>query len=362
MNTYIVSRELLEGNIKQLKKQANGVPIWAVIKADGYGLGALPLAELLEDNGIDRFCVTEVREAELLRENGFHNAQILMLRSVSDRKTLHRLLDLGVILTVGSWETARMIDSLAAERADIAEVHIKIDMGMGRYGFLPEETERVVALYHEMKHLAVGGIYTHFNCAFSDDTLTKQEFAAFQTVIAQLRAAGLETGIVHCCNSSAFLKFPEMHCDGVRLGSAILGRMPFRTKLRPVGYLESEIEELRTLPKGHSTGYGALWTAKRETKAAIVPVGWYHGLRVSCQPDMSRAKDCLRAALSAMKGMICRQRTYVEIGGKRCPVIGAIGMLHCAVDVTGVDCAVGDRAVLQINPLHLNGVKVVFKK
>ena len=362
MNTYVISRELLEQNILQLKKQAKGVPIWAVIKGDGYGLGTLPLAELLADNGIERFCVTEVHEAELLRENGFRDAQILMLRSVSDRETLHRLLDLGVILTVGSWETAQMIDALARERADIAEVHIKIDTGMGRYGFLPSETERVIALYREMKHLAVGGIYTHFNCAFADDRLTKQEFAEFQNVIAQLRAAGLETGIVHCCNSSAFLKFPEMHCDGVRLGSAILGRMPFRTKLRPVGYLESEVEELHIVPKGHSTGYGAVWTAKRETRLAIVPVGWYHGFHVSCRPDMTRARDCLRSALSALKGILRRQCIYVEINGKRCPVVGAIGMLHCAVDVTEINCKTGDRVIVQMNPLHQKGVKVAYRK
>ena len=362
MNTYVISRELLEQNILQLKKQAKGVPIWAVIKGDGYGLGTLPLAELLADNGIERFCVTEVHEAELLRENGFRDAQILMLRSVSDRETLHRLLDLGVILTVGSWETAQMIDALARERADIAEVHIKIDTGMGRYGFLPSETERVIALYREMKHLAIGGIYTHFNCAFADDRLTKREFAEFQNVIAQLRTAGLETGIVHCCNSSAFLKFPEMHCDGVRLGSAILGRMPFRTKLRPVGYLESEVEELHIVPKGHSTGYGAVWTAKRETRLAIVPVGWYHGFHVSCRPDMTRARDCLRSALSALKGILRRQRIYVEINGKRCPVVGAIGMLHCAVDVTEINCKTGDRVIVQMNPLHQKGVKVAYRK
>lgn len=362
MNTYVVSRELLEQNLRQLKKQANGVPIWAVIKGDGYGIGALPLAELLADNGIEHFCITEVREAELLRENGFREAQILMLRSISDRETLHRLLDLDVILTVGSWEVAQEIDALARERADIAEVHIKIDTGMGRYGFLPSETERVIALYREMKHLAIGGIYTHFNCAYGDEKLTRQEFTAFQEVVAQLRAAGLETGIVHCCNSSAFLKYPEMHCDAVRLGSAILGRMPFRTKLRPVGYMESEIEALRTLPKGHSTGYGAVWTAKRETQLAIVPVGWYHGFHVSCRYNMTRASDRFVAVLAAFKRLLRKELTYVEIGGKQCPVVGAIGMLHCAVDVTGMSCAVGDRVILQVNPLHQKGVKVAYRK
>lgn len=69
-----------------------------------------------------------------------------------------------------------------------------------------------------------------------------------------------------------------MHCDGVRLGSAILGRVPFHTKLRPVGYAEAHVEELRVLPKGHPTGYGAMWTAREDTPVAIVPIGWYNGL------------------------------------------------------------------------------------
>lgn len=362
MSAYVVSREILSQNIRWLKKEANGVPIWAVIKGDGYGLGALPLAELLSEEGIHHFCVTEVREAALLRENGFADDQILMLRSVNDRQTLHRLLDLNVILTVGSWEAASAIDAIAAERADIAEVHLKIDTGMGRYGFLPEEIERVKLLYREMKHLAVSGIYTHFNCAFGGKKLTKREFAVFQSVVSQLREAGLETGVVHCCNSSAFLRFPEMRCDGVRLGSAILGRMPFRTKLRPVGYCESKIEELRTLPKGHSTGYGALWRAKQDTRVAIIPVGWYHGLCVSCRADRSRARDCLRLALSDLKAMLRREHTYVEIGGKRCRLIGAIGMLHCAADVSGITCKRGDLVKLQMNPLHRKDLPVQFRK
>lgn len=362
MTTYEVSREALEFNIKQLKAQANGVPIWAVVKGDGYGLGVLPLAEMLAEQDIHNFCVTELREAEILRDNGFTDDCILMLRSVADRKEINRLMDLKVILTVGSEEVASLIDRIAAERADIAEVHLKIDTGMGRYGFLPEETEQIIAIYREKKHLAVSGIFTHFNCAFNDDALTKREFAAFMQVVGDIRAAGQETGTVHCCNSAAFLKFPEMHCDAVRLGSAILGRIAFRTKLRPVGYVSSAIEELRVLPKGHTTGYSALWKAKKDTPVAIVPVGWYHGFHVSCEPDMTRRRDCFRAALGSFRGMLCPKHVTVEINGKTCPIVGAIGMLHCAVDVTGVPCQRGDRVIMQMNPLHLNGIKVVFRK
>lgn len=361
MTTYEVSRETLEYNIRQLKAKANGVPIWAVIKGDGYGIGALPLAEVLAEQGIHHFCVTELREAELLRDNGFEDDQILMLRSIADRKEINRLLDLKVILTVGSEEVAALVDQIAAERADVAEVHLKIDTGMGRYGFLPEQTEQVIALYREKKHLAISGIFTHFNCAFNNDELTKQEFAAFMGVVDEIRVAGQETGIVHCCNSAAFLQFPEMHCDAVRLGSAVLGRIAFRTKLRPVGFISTSIEELRVLPKGHTTGYSALWKATKDTPIAIVPVGWYHGFHVSCEPDMTRRRDCFRAALSSLKAMLRPKRVYVEINEKACPIVGAIGMLHCAVDVSGVSCKRGDRVIMQMNPLHLNGIKVVFR-
>ena len=329
MTTYIVSRDILAKNVKKLQKRAGSVPIWAVIKGDGYGLGALPLAEAL--------------------------------RETQQREELGRLLDARVILTVGSTATAKCINDIAATRADMAEVHLKIDTGMGRFGFLPEQTDEIIALYGAMPCLTFGGIYTHFNCAFSDETLTRQEFAAFQSVIDRLHAAGLETGVVHCCNSAAFLRFPEMHCDGVRLGSALLGRMPFKTELQPVGYVQTQIDAVRTLPAGHTTGYGALWRAKRDTPVAILPVGWYHGFNVSCRPDMSRGVDCLRSGLSAFKQLLHRRRVTVEINGKRCPVIGAIGMLHVAVNITGVSCKPGDSAVMQINPLHVKGIPVRFR-
>lgn len=361
MTTYIVSRDILAENVRKLRKRAGSVPIWAVIKGDGYGLGALTLAEALRENGIDRFCVTEVREAELLRQNGFENEPILMLRETVQREELGRLLDAHVILTVGSTATAKCVNDIAVTRADMAEVHLKIDTGMGRFGFLPEQIDEIIDLYRTMRCLTFGGIYTHFNCAFSDEAVTRREFAEFRGVIDRLHAAGLETGIVHCCNSAAFLRFPEMHCDAVRLGSALLGRMPFKTELQPVGYVQTQIEILRTLPTGHTTGYGALWRAKRDTPVAILPVGWYHGFNVSCKPDMSRAADCLRSGLSAVKQLLHRRRVTVEINGKRCPVVGAIGMLHVAVDVSAVPCKLGDPAVMQINPLHVKGIPVRFR-
>ena len=361
MKAYVVENESLSYNIEFLKRKAGDVPIWAVVKGNGYGLGLLPLAQRLAEHGIDRFCITEVREAEQLRENGFDTAQILMLRSAENAEEINRLMDLRVILTVGSTEMADLVDGIAASRADVAEVHVKIDTGMGRFGFLPEQTEEILRLYQEKKHIAISGIYTHFDCAFNNAKRTRSEFALFQQTVEQIRAAGYETGTVHCCNSAAFLRFPEMHCGGVRLGSALLGRMPFHTALRPVGYAETQIDAVRTLPKGHTTGYGAVWKAKRDTRVAIVPVGWYNGFGVGASSGVTRFRDCIHLILKGLRGILLRSRPKVEIAGHRCPVVGQIGMLHVAVDVRRVACKAGDRAVLSINPLHVKGMKIQYR-
>ena len=360
MSVYLVSRDKLSHNIEELKKQAHGVPIWAVIKGDGYGLGALPLAEQLREHGIENFCITDLREAVILRENGFATAQILMLRSVTDREEIGALLDQRVILTVGSMQAAQVVEQVASARADVAEVHLKIDCGMGRYGFASTEMEQILSVYREMKHLAVSGIYTHFNCAFCDDELTKQEFALFQGVLNRLHAQGIETGTAHCCNSAAFLKHPQMHLDAVRIGSAFLGRMPFQTRLRAVGYVQTQVEELHMLKKGQTTGYGAMWKAKRDSVLAIIPIGRFHGFCLNCQPSKGR-KESLRQILASLKSMLRPKHTTVEINGKTCRVVGAIGMLHCAVDVTDIDCKHGDRATVAINPLYLKGIPVQFR-
>lgn len=361
MKAYVVEKEALSHNIELLQKMANGVPIWAVLKGNGYGIGVLPLARHLAEAGIDHFCVTEVREAELLRENGFDTAQILMLRSVENAEEINRLIDLRAILTVGSPQMAALVNEIAAQRADVAEVHVKIDTGMGRFGFLPEDVEGILRLYREEKHIAISGIYTHFDCAFNNEARTRAEFAAFQETVQKIRAAGYETGTVHCCNSSAFLRFPEMHCDGVRLGSAILGRVPFHTKLRPVGYAEAHVEELRILPKGHPTGYGAMWTASEDTPVAIVPIGWYNGFRERCDGGITRFRDCLSLILRGLRGIFFRALPLVEVNGHKCRVVGQIGMLHIAVDVRGIECKPGDRVIVPINPLHVKGMKIQYR-
>lgn len=363
MKAYVVEREDLIENISFLKKKAGATPIWAVVKGNGYGIGTVPLAKLLAEQDIHRFCVTEVREAELLREAGMADAQILMLRSTSDPTEINQLLDLHVIMTVGSYETAVAINGVAAQRADMAEVHLKIDTGMGRYGFLPEEQEKLVSIYQYMKNIAVCGIYTHFNNAFGSIKHTKHQYEVFMEVVKSLQSAGYETGTVHCCNSSAFLRFPEMCCDGVRLGSAILGRLSFHHSfpLKPIGYAEAVVEELRWLPKGHSVGYGAAWKAKERTRVAVVSIGWHNGFGPARENDVYRLRDSIGGILHHLKNIIFRRSILVSVAGHKCRVIGHIGMVNTMIDVTDINCNIGDRVIMQINPLAVKGLKIQYR-
>lgn len=363
MKAYVVEREDLISNIEFLKKKAGDTPIWAVIKGNGYGIGAVPLAKLLSEQGIDHFCVTELREAELLREAGHTEEPILMLRSTQDPAEINRLLDLNVIMTVGSYETAVAINGVAAQRADMAEVHLKIDTGMGRYGFLPEEEEKLTSVYRYMKNIVVAGIYTHFNNAFGSAKTTKQQYSVFMSIVERLQKAGYETGIVHCCNSSAFLRFPEMHCDGVRLGSALLGRLSFHHSfpLKTIGYAETFVEELRWIPKGHTVGYGAAWKARERTRVAVVSIGWYNGFGPARENDVYRLRDSIGGMLHHLKNIFVRRSILVDVNGHKCRVLGHIGMVNTIIDVTDIPCSAGDRVVMKINPLSVKGLKIQYR-
>ena len=363
MKAYYVESGDIRKNLENLKKRAGSAPIWAVLKGGGYGLGLIPMARLCREAGITRFCITEPNEAALLRSSGFQTEQILMLRPTTDPDEVHMLLDLNVIATVSSQDDAALLNGIALQRGVVAEAHIKIDTGMGRYGFLPDELDQLLPIFRYMPGLHVTGIYTHLHSAFCSQKATIAQAEAFQGVLDQLHAAGCETGMAHMLNSAGLLKYPQYAMDGVRVGSAILGRVSVRGNfgLTRIGECQATVEELRWLPKGHSCGYGAGWTAKKPTRVAVFSVGWYHGFGVEMGNDLFRFRDCLRGVLRNLRQMIFKKHITVTVNGKKCRVLGHIGMLHTCVDVTNVPCAVGDPAVFDLKPLLLKGIEVVYR-
>lgn len=363
MKTYVVEKTRVENNLRIIQAQAGQTPVWAVVKGDGYGLGVTALAKVCREQGVSQFAVTELWEAAALRNVGFLEEQILMLRATSNREELETLLDLDLIATVGSQEDAVALNGVAAEKGIVAQAHLKVDTGMGRYGFLPGETDKLLSVYRYMENIAVCGIYTHFHSAFCSKKKTRQQFETFQQVLQTVRQAGFETGTVHCANSSALFLHPEMKLDGVRVGSAILGRLSFRGNfgLQPVGRCHAQIEELRWLPKGHTCGYGAAWKAKKPTRIAVVDVGWYHGFGLEKGRDVFRFRDCFRGQLSLLKAAVLGKALYGTVNGKKCRVLGHIGMVNTILDVTDVECQVADPVVLEINPLMVKGMPVEFR-
>ena len=362
MKAYIVERAALVRNIQSIVAEAGETPVWGVLKGNGYGIGALPFARLLWDNGVERFAVTELREAEQLR-GAFPDAPILMLRATNDPEEINALLDLRVILTIGSAAMAEAVDRAAQERADVAEVHLCVDTGMGRYGFLPTELEQILSVYRAQKHLAVSGIFTHFHSAFCSEKATRQQFEQFTALVERIRNAGYETGMVHCCNSAAFLRHPEMRLDAVRIGSAFLGRVGVShgLKLQRIGYLECTVEELRTLPTGHTVGYGAGFRCKQPTRIAVICVGWANGFAPPRENDLHRLRDRLRDLFHSLIGLLRPKNILVSVEGQNCRTLGHIGMVHAVVDVTGVECALGSRVTIEMSPLHLRGVKIHYR-
>jgi alanine racemase len=359
MKSYIVEKDLVLHNLDVLLRQTKS-PIWAVLKGNGYGLGVRPMAELCMQKGIHRFAVTELSEAAVLREL-CPSGQILLLRPTTDEAELRQMLELDVIATIGSSEDAAALSTVSASRGEVAEVHVKIDTGMGRYGFLPEETEKILNVYRYYDNIAVSGIYTHFHSAFCSEKATMAQAEAFKTVLKTISDAGIETGMPHCCNSNAFLRWPELHMEGARIGSALLGRVTAKSKLKRIGCCQATVDEVRWLPAGHSTGYGAGWTAKKPTQIAVLPVGWYHGFTVEHGNDLFRFRDNLRRIFAGVKGILLRKRIFVYINGKKCPVLGHVGMLHTVVDVTKIRCNPGDKATLDINPILVRGMQIEYR-
>ncbi len=361
MSAYIVDRDALCENIRRIRAAMDGTPVWAVVKGDGYGLGVGPFVEALLEQGIDRFAVTEPAEAEAVRQRS-EQAQILMLRPISEPSELERLLELDVICTVSTAENAALL-SQTAERMDrTARAHCKFDTGMGRYGFHAAELDQAAAAF-ALPALRIEGCYTHFHSAFCSESATRAQFETFRRICEELRQRGCEPGMLHCCNSSAALRFPELRLDAVRIGSAFLGRLnhPDQLGLQRIGWCETEVAELHRLRPGESTGYGAGWRARRETELAILPVGYFHGFGVEKGRDLFRLRDCVRGAVSLLLAAFRRKQITVRLGGTACPVRGHIGMLHTSVDVTGLDVRVGDPARLEINPLLQKNLPVQYR-
>lgn len=349
MSRYIIDKSKLIENIEIIKKKA-GVDIIGVVKGNGYGFGMCNLAEILMQNGINTFAVTEVYDVPLLRETVL-DKDILVMRSTCIEDEAKIVAKYNCIATIGSLEAAKVMDKVSKKLGKKTKCHLKIDTGMGRYGFLPSQVEDAIKCYN-FENLDFCGAYTHFSSAFHNTELTKAQLEMFKDTVEQIRKAGKNVGIIHCANSPALLNVDGVTLDAVRIGSAFTGRVITSGKnpLNRLGSLEAEVIETKTVPSGYSIGYNGQFKTKRETKIAIVPIGHFDGFGLEKGKEVAD----LHSVLSQFKHYLQKKQLTVNINAKAYNVIGEIGLSHTAVDITGSDVKIGDTASVEISPLMVN--------
>lgn len=354
MKKLVVERDKLKHNIDIIKKMAHpDVTLIAVLKGNGYGLGVLQYAGILLDNGIDFFAVSEVEEALYLRNNGFEN-KILLLSATRVESEIEQVVEHDIIPAVGSEECAIMINNIAKKLDKVVDVHLKIDTGFGRFGFLPYQLEKAAALFQSLEHIHITGTFSHLSFSFAKkEKIVREQFDRFLKSIEMLKQNGIEPGMLHIANSCAFLRFQSMHLDAVRIGSAFLGRVPIENKygFNRVAYLKSNIIEIKQLPAKHDIGYANTFRTKKDTKIAIIPVGYKDGFGVEKSRDTFRLRDILRYIYHDLKLFMGSKSLFVKIKGKKAKILGRVSMYNIIADVTDMDVRVEDEVFLEVNPI-----------
>lgn len=307
-------------NIQNVKQKVGAdTKVMAVVKTDAYGHGAVPVARALASIGTDAFAVATAEEALELRAAGILEP-ILILGYVF-REDFSRLLKQDITLTVFQYETAKAVSECAQVLGVCAKIHIKLDTGMGRIGFLPNaesfaEIEKIAAL----PALSIDGIFTHFACADeTDKTSCNRQKQRFLDFVSALEARGVHIPCKHMCNSAGIIEFSDGFLDMVRSGIMTYGLYPSEEvqkenfKLAPALQLKSHVSFVKTVEKGFTVSYGSTYTTEQKTVIATVPVGYGDGYP---------------RALSNVGRVL--------IHGQYAPIIGRVCMDQFMVDVTEI--------------------------
>jgi alanine racemase len=356
MNSLIVNKEDLKHNINLIKQYSKNCKIIAIVKGNGYGLGLSEYMNFLIENGIDFFAVATVEEIVQIRENGY-TGDLLMLSSTCIPEDVSTLIENNAILTIGSEEAAKLANKIALEKEMVVNAHLKIDTGFGRYGFVYSNPELIINTFNLLENINITGTYSHFSRAYyKKDKWTITQFERFNNVVSELKKNGINTGMLHICNSPAFFNFENMHLDAVRIGSAFLGRVATEenTGLKKIGFLKTTITELKVLPKDFNIGYLNLYKTKQETKIAIAPIGYKDGFNIINRNDMFRKIDTIRDMWGNVKNLFRKRENTVKINDKYYPIVGKIGMYHIDINITNSDIKVGDAVYLNVSPMYVD--------
>ncbi len=309
-----------------------GCRFMAVVKADGYGHGAVPVARELEAAGCGWFAVSNIEEAQQLRTAGVQG-RILILGPTPPEYAAD-LAGCALTQTVPSREYAERLNAAAQAAGVRVTVHIKLDTGMSRIGFLVHEDvdgelDDVLAACR-LPALDAEGAFTHFASAdeADDGGFTRLQYERFTAALDRLAARGVTFAIRHCCNSAATVRFPEYHMDMVRVGVSLYGLAPdgwmeSLLPLCPVMRLNAAVSQVKRLPAGDPVSYGRTFVPDHDLTVATVPIGYADGYP---------------RALS--------NRGRMLVGGSPVPLLGRVCMDQSLLDVSGLAVAAGDTVTV----------------
>jgi alanine racemase len=305
-----------------------GARLMAVVKADGYGHGALEVARAALAAGADRIGVATLPEALRLRSGGI--AAPLHVLSETPPRSAGRLVDADITATLYSNEFAQALSRAAVSQQRVATFHLKVDTGMNRIGVRAEDAADFVESLRGLPGIAMEGTFTHFATAdVPGDWEFERQLEKFNDTVAEFRRRGIDPGIVHAANSAATILHPETHFDMVRCGIATYGLHPDPSThgcidLVPAMSVKARVSRVSRLGMGEGVSYGMTWHAAAPTTVATLPIGYADGVRRSLSNTM-----------------------HVLIGGVPCRQIGRVCMDQLMVEVPrGLEVSVGDEAVI----------------
>lgn len=306
--------DAIKNNFNILKKRLpQGIKIIGVVKADAYGHGAVEVSRVLENSGIDMLATAYLEEAIVLRQAGIRTPIIVLFDEPDPKKFLRY--DLRAVLH--NRNTIDTLSRILKAPSPSLHVHIKIDTGMGRLGFSPEEVITVIKRIRDVKSIKIEGIMSHFSEAeLSSKESAKRQIELFKKITSEIKELLGYEPICHMANSAALFSLPQALLSAVRPGLMLYGYLPGSLEdreLRPAMKVNTELLTIREVPSGAPVSYGGTFITKRKSYIGIISAGYADGLMRSLS-----------------------NRGYVLYMGRRVPIIGRICMDLTMIDLTDI--------------------------
>lgn len=331
----VVNLDAIVNNIKVARRNLNeGTKLCAVVKANAYGHGAIPVAIACIEAGVDYFAVALVQEGIELREAGI-TKPILVLGAMPARPEIADLcVKYDISHAVFDEERLQLLNEAGRRQGKTAKIHIAIDTGMHRIGVKVEEAAAFAKKVLALDFIESEGAFSHFSAADVEDKgYAEFQFGQYTKAVQAMEAAGLRIPIKHICNSAGIAELPQYQMDMVRMGITLYGSLPSDITepykdYRPVMVFKTQVAFVKTLPVGRDIGYGRTFTTQKDSVIATVPVGYADGV----SRHLSN-KGCM------------------VVRGKRAPIVGRVCMDQIMLDVTDIpDVAVGDDVIVYGGP------------